>query len=75
MAKPPEEPTRKLFKNNEWNEFVISAKRAHIVIHYNGVKTVDFEDPRGRLKGHFGLQQHQGLMNRVMFKDIEILAP
>ncbi len=64
----------RLFNKNAWNEFIISAKGPHITVRYNGVKTVDFEDPKGRMRGHFVLQQHAGMVNRVTFKDIEILA-
>jgi hypothetical protein len=72
LPKPTEELARKLFKKNDWNEFVISAKGPHIVVLYNGVKTVDFVDPKGPTKGHFALQQHSGCVNHVMFKDIAI---
>ena len=74
LAKPAAEQTAKLYKKDDWNEFVVSANGPHVVVHFNGVKTVDFEDPKGRRSGHFALQQHEGMANHVMFKDIEILA-
>jgi hypothetical protein len=74
LAKPTAEQAAKLFKKDDWNQFVVMAKGPHVIVHFNGVKTVDFEDPKGRPKGHFVLQQHEGMVNRVMFKDIEILA-
>jgi hypothetical protein len=72
LAKPPEEEMVKLFKRDDWNELVISAKGPHIVVEFNGVKTVDFEDPEGPRTGHIILQQHSGVPNWVMFKDLEI---
>ncbi len=72
FAQPVEADMVKIFKPDAWNEFVISAQGAHIVVHFNGVKTVDFEDPQGPRSGHIILQQHSGTLNWVMFKDIEI---
>ena len=40
---------------------------------FNGVKTVDFEDPAGPRTGRIIFQQHSGTANWVMFKDVEIL--
>ena len=74
LVKPTEEEAKKLFKKDDWNDLVISAKGPHITVHFNGVKTVDFVDPKGRPKGYFVLQQHNDQVNHVLFKDIEILV-
>jgi hypothetical protein len=74
LVRPTEAEAKRLFKKNAWNELIVSAKGPHITVRFNGVKTVAFEDLKGRSKGHFVLQQHAGMVNRVMFKDIEILA-
>ena len=60
LVRPTEAEAMRLFKKNAWNEFIISAKGPHITVRYNGVKTVDFEDPKGRMRGHFVLQRHAG---------------
>jgi hypothetical protein len=74
LAQPSEAEAVRLFKPDAWNELVICADGPHVTVRFNGVKTVDFHDPKGRSKGYFILQQHAGMVNRVMFKDIEILA-
>ena len=54
LAKPPEEDMVKIFKPDDWNELVITAKGPHVVVQFNGVKTVDFEDPDGpRTRTHY----------------------
>ncbi len=50
----------------------VAAHGRHVVVHLNGVKTVELTDDPGRSKGHFALQLHRGQDMEVMFKDIEI---
>ena len=57
-------------KEEEWNEFEISAVGEHIVVKLNGNKVVERYDRRS-LKGVVGMQLHDK-RSVVRFKDIEI---
>jgi len=71
IEKPSDALQKKILKDGDWNEMVISAKGRQIVVHVNGTKTADLKDDRGRRKGHFALQMHSGNVMHVMFKEIE----
>lgn len=64
---PKERPTG---KEEEWNEFEISATDDHIVVKLNGIKVTDRFDRRS-LKGVIGMQLHDE-KSIVRFKDIQI---
>jgi hypothetical protein len=72
LVKPDKEAEKKVYKENDWNEMVISAHGGHIVVKVNGETTCELKDYKGRTVGHFALQMHAGTVNEVMFKDIEI---
>ena len=45
---------------------------SNVVVTVNGVTTCELKDYKGRTDGQFALQMHAGVVNEVMFKDIEI---
>ena len=66
------------FKEDGWNEFVITAKGSHVTIDLNGTRIIDREDPKFDKEGIIALQIHVWPQPmEVRFKDIEIkeLAP
>ncbi len=60
-------------KENDWNEFVITAQGQHVTIELNGTRIVDHEDPKFNKEGIIGLQLHVGYPMEVRYKDIEIM--
>ena len=62
---------------DEWNEYFVEAIGGHIKTSINGHVCVDMEDPKGALRGIFGLQIHAGGPMEVRYKDIklEVVAP
>jgi hypothetical protein len=72
LVKPDAEAEKKVYKPNDWNDMTIAAHGSHIVVHVNGVKTCELKNYQGRPEGHFALQMHAGVVNEVMFKEIEI---
>lgn len=64
----------KAVKQNDWNEYVITAKGKHLTQTLNGVMTVDFvdEDERALTSGIIALQLHRGHDMKIAFKDIAI---
>ncbi len=63
------------YRAGDWNELVVSAHARRVVIHVNGVKTVDLANDPGSLEGLFGLQLNPKQDLEVLFKNIEILRP
>ena len=62
-------------KENEWSEYVITAKGSHIVQQINGFTTVDVTDhqtDKAATKGILALQLHVGPPMTVQFKDIRL---
>ena len=72
VDKPTDEQQKKILKDGDWNQMVITAEGGDIVVHVNGVKTADVKNDPGPRKGHFALQMHSGNVMHVMFKDIEM---
>jgi hypothetical protein len=72
LVKPDKEAEKKVYKDKDWNEMVISAHGGHVIVKVNGETTCELKDYKGRTVGHFALQMHAGTVNEVMFKDIEI---
>jgi len=60
------------YKPGKWSELELSAQGRNIVVHINGVKSVELTNDPGRLEGHIGLQLHGGQEMHVEYKDIEI---
>jgi hypothetical protein len=59
-------------KQDDWNEYVITAHGDHVTQVLNGVTTVDIVDPEGPKSGIIALQLHSGQNMSISFKDIAI---
>jgi putative heme-binding domain-containing protein len=64
-------------REGDWNQYVIEAKGHRIRSWINGQPCVDLEDPKGALRGVFGLQLHSGGPTVVRFRNLklDVLAP
>ena len=65
----------RIYRPNDWNELIVSAHGRRIVIHVNGIKTVDLPDDPGPQRGRLALQLNPKQDLTVWFKDISVLAP
>jgi hypothetical protein len=72
LARYPEDKAKELVKNNDWNDFVITAKGKHVTIDLNGTRIIDRTDEKFDDEGIIALQTHVGPPMEVRFKDIEI---
>jgi hypothetical protein len=72
LERYPEEEAKKLVKNNDWNEFVITAKGDHVTIDLNGTRVIDRTDSQFDNEGIIALQVHVGPAMEVRYKDIAI---
>jgi hypothetical protein len=61
------------YRADGWNEMTVSAHGRRHVIHVNGVRTGDFSDDPGRVKGKIALQLNTRQDLEVFYKDIRIL--
>jgi Domain of Unknown Function (DUF1080) len=59
-------------KKGDWNTYEILAIGHRIKMALNGHVVVDFEDPKGDLKGLFAMQVHSGPPTEVRFKDLAL---
>ncbi len=63
----------KALKAGEWNDLEVSVHGNHIVVHLNGVKTVDFTDATPKFTdGVLGLQIHTGGGVKMRWKELFI---
>src|SRR5262249_29801560 len=60
LERYPEDKANKLVKNNDWNEFVITAKGKHVTIDLNGTRIIDRTDDKFDDEGIIALQVHVG---------------
>jgi len=72
LERYPEDKAKELVKNNDWNEFVITAKGDHVTIDLNGTRIIDRTDSKFDKEGIIALQVHVGPAMEVRYKDIEI---
>ena len=72
VVKPTAEEVKKWFKPGDWNEMIITANGAKIVVTVNGQKTAEIDDEKGRRKGRIALQLHGGQDVLVYFQQVEI---
>ena len=64
---------KKRVKPKGWNELSVVAVGGRVIVHLNGYKMAEIDDPQGRTKGKLALQLHGGQDVDVRFKDVEIL--
>ncbi len=72
LERYPEDKAKELVKENDWNEFVITAKGDHVTIDLNGTRVIDRTDSKFDKEGVIALQVHVGPAMEVRYKDIEI---
>ena len=73
LAEDEPDKVQKVYKANDWNEFVIRCEGSHIQIWLNGLQTVDFTEKEDVAKtGIIGLQIHGGKPAEASYKDIRI---
>jgi hypothetical protein len=72
LERYPEDKAKEIVKNNDWNEFVITAKGDHVTIDLNGTRVIDRTDSKFDKEGIIALQVHVGPAMEVRYKDIEI---
>jgi len=74
LAGPATEDIPKLFKPNDWNEYVIRAEGRRIRLELNGRQTVDYTEPDPAIKqtGCICLQIHGGPPSEAWYKDITL---
>ncbi len=72
LERYPEDKANALVKKDDWNDFEITIKGDHLVIHFNGTKIIDRTDPKFDKTGIIALQVHVGPAMEVRFKDLMI---
>ena len=74
LAQGDNERLAKVFKPNDWNQFVVRCQGKHIQIWVNGLQTVDYKEKDAKIeqRGIIGLQIHGGPPAEAWYKDIEI---
>jgi hypothetical protein len=63
---------KSIAKIGDWNDLEIAVKGQHLVVHLNGAKILDREDPLFPKSGIIALQVHAGPPMEVRFKDLMI---
>jgi hypothetical protein len=69
---PTPERVAEYFKKQEWNLMEVEGHGPHVVVHINGKKAGEINDPTIRKEGPFALQIHGGQDVHVQFKDIKV---
>ena len=74
LAGPPVSEQGKLYKKDDWNEYVIRCQGRRIQLWLNGKCSVDYTEPDQSIpqKGVIGLQIHGGPPSEAWYKDITI---
>ena len=62
-----------LIRSNDWNEMLMKVEGRRYICYLNGVKILDFTNPKPLASiGYIALQLHSGGEGNMMFKDIFI---
>ncbi len=74
LAGPPVQEQGKLYKKNDWNQYVIRCQGRRIQLWLNGRRTVDYTEPDASIpqRGVIGLQIHGGPPSEAWYKEITI---
>jgi hypothetical protein len=72
LERYPADKAKEIVKNNDWNDFVITAKGDHVTIDLNGTRVIDRTDSKFDKEGIIALQVHVGPAMEVRYKDIGI---
>ncbi|MEK7951510.1 3-keto-disaccharide hydrolase [Luteolibacter soli] len=69
---PVEANVKDIFKDGEWNKFVITAKGPHYVVTLNGKQVLDYTSETALEEGPIGFQVHPGVVMTVEFRKLEV---
>jgi hypothetical protein len=74
LAKPDAAELAKVFKKDDWNDYVIRCEGPHVQLWINGYKTVDYTETEPNIPetGLIGVQIHGGGKAEAWYKDIVI---
>jgi len=74
LARPYAAITKRIVKQNDWNEYIIRCEGNHIRLWLNGILTVDYTEPDEAIArgGLIGLQVHGGGKAEASYKDITV---
>jgi len=74
LARPYAAITRRILRQNDWNDYIIRCEDNHIRIWLNDVLTVDYKETEESIarSGLIGLQIHGGGKAEASYKDISI---
>ena len=69
---PVEANVKDVFKDGEWNKFVITAKGNHYVVTLNGKQVLDYTSQTAIDEGPVGFQVHPGVEMKVEFRTLDV---
>ena len=69
---PVEANVKGIFKDGEWNKFVITAKGPHYLVTLNGKQVLDYTSETAIEEGPIGFQVHPGVEMKVEFKNLAV---
>jgi hypothetical protein len=74
LARPYGAITRRMVRQNDWNDYIIRCEDNHIRLWLNGILTVDYKETDESIarSGLIGLQVHGGGKVQASYKDISI---
>ena len=64
------------YQTDKWNRMTIRARANRLEYWINGIKVMDYldDDPKGSREGIIGFQIHDGLVMKVEYRNIRVLA-
>ncbi|MFD0893717.1 DUF1080 domain-containing protein [Luteolibacter ambystomatis] len=69
---PVEADVKDVFKDGEWNKFVITAKGSHYVVTLNGKQVLDYTSQTSIAEGPIGFQVHPNVEMKVEFRNLDV---
>jgi len=69
---PVEADVKGVFKDGEWNKFVITAKGSHYIVTLNGKQVLDYTSQTSIEQGPIGFQVHPGVEMKVEFRNLDV---
>jgi len=74
IAEPSKELIERIFRPNDWNEYVIVCKGNNVKVFLNGELTVDYTEADADIpqRGFIGLQIHSGPPSETWYRNIRV---
>ena len=69
---PVEADVKDVFKDGDWNKFVITAKGNHYLVSLNGKQVLDYTSETSIEEGPIGFQVHPGVEMKVEFRNLDV---